>query len=134
MIFPDASRTGDNNDERHTGGNKHRLEAPVAFAHQFLGARALDEHRRLACADVGDAELAFGGLARRREMHGQRAQDFAVAADQRRRMHCAHAIVAGESRSDSNRGSRSVSSMIRTRARDARHRARTHAALAQGCQ
>ena len=42
---------------------EHRLEPAVALAHTLLGARALDEHRRLARADVGDADLALAWAA-----------------------------------------------------------------------
>ena len=131
MIFPDASRTGDNNTngtpEEDNTDSKRRSRSLT----QLLGARTLDEHRGLARADVGDAEFALGGFARRREMHRQRAQHFAVTADQRRRMHRAHAFVAGQLAQW--RESRIALRVFddHARARDARHRARTHAAFAQ---
>ena len=101
-------------DERHARGLEHRLEAPVALAHQFFGARALDEHRRLARADVGDAHFAFRGPARlRRSSTVSAPSTCAVTADERRRM---HARVCPRPRADlaqlAQRGSCSASSTM----------------------
>ena len=64
MIFPAASRTGDNNTNGTPEDSSTDSKRRSRWLTQFLGARALDEHRGLACADVGDADFALGGLAR----------------------------------------------------------------------
>ena len=95
VIFPDASRTGDNNTngtpEEDNTDSKRRSRSLTRSS-----ARARSMNTAALRAQMSAMRnFALGGFARRREMHGQRAQRFTVTADQRRRMHRAHAVVAG---------------------------------------